>query len=665
MTISLKDKNINLCFKTSETGELYWLNCGLDCEIAENADLVSKVVVVDNGNDVGFYNKKIGGNGTNTYLYKSHNIVETERGHKLTIILEGEGLQLGLNFETYGKANAVRTYVTVKNISLKNIGLTYVSSFFLLGIELKGDVLVANNSWCEEFDFRSVDYKELGMHGLTGSESKRIAFSNIGTNSTKEYLPIGYSNGMMWQIENNGGWQWEIGRNGLNYIALAGPSENVGDWYKSLAPDEIFESVPAAITFGNNFEDCLKEMTQYRRIIKGRNKHFDKFPLIFNDYMHCLSADPTTEKEIAAIDAACEAGAEYFCMDAGWYAEGFWWDSVGEWIPTTGRFPNGIGEVFDYVREKGMIPGIWIEPEVMGIKCKLADELPDECFFMRHGKRVISKGRYQLDFRNQMVLDHLTKTVENFINNYGIRYFKFDYNIEGGIGTELMADSFGDGLLQHNRAYLKWLSEIMEKYPDVIFENCSSGGMRIDYAMLSTYHLQSTSDQEDFKDTSVIAANAAVAVVPEQAGVWCYPFANHSDREIEFIMVSGISGCMYLSGQMMKLNPHQMDIVKKGAAVYKKYCSSIANSYPTFPIDFARYDSTWRAVCYCNDELKKKYLFVWKSGNDSNDLSINVKCSSCKRIFPDIGADVYTVDNNVIDIHIEDECAAAFYELSY
>ena len=60
-----------------------------------------------------------------------------------------------------------------------------------------------------------------------------------------------------------------------------------------------------------------------------------------------------------------------------------------------------------------------------------------------------------------------------------------DYNIEPGIGTELDADSVGAGLLAHERAYLAWLDSVFKKYPDLVIENCSSGGLRIDYALLS------------------------------------------------------------------------------------------------------------------------------------------------------------------------------------
>lgn len=57
---------------------------------------------------------------------------------------------------------------------------------------------------------------------------------------------------------------------------------------------------------------------------------------------------------------------------------------------------------------------------------------------------------------------------------------KFNYNIDGGIGTEINADSFGDGLMQHQEAYLKWIDGIYDRHPNLIIENCASGGMRMD-----------------------------------------------------------------------------------------------------------------------------------------------------------------------------------------
>ena len=41
---------------------------------------------------------------------------------------------------------------------------------------------------------------------------------------------------------------------------------------------------------------------------------------------------------------------------------------------------------------------------------------------------------------------------------------------------------------------------------DLIIENCSSVGLRMDYAMLSRYSIQSTSDQDDYRLYATIAA---------------------------------------------------------------------------------------------------------------------------------------------------------------
>src|SRR5699024_4733092 len=140
-----------------------------------------------------------------------------------------------------------------------------------------------------------------------------------------------------------------------------------------------------------------------------------------NDYMNCLWGNPTTEAEIPLIDAAAEIGCEYFCIDAGWYADGNWWDSVGEWNESKKRFPNGLKEVTDYIQKKGMIPGVWIEPEVMGIYCRLASNVPKDWFFVRHGKPVYDRSRFQLDYRNPEVRAYMDSVIDRLVDRKSTR----------------------------------------------------------------------------------------------------------------------------------------------------------------------------------------------------------------------------------------------------
>ena len=110
-------------------------------------------------------------------------------------------------------------------------------------------------------------------------------------------------------------------------------------------------------------------------------------------------------------------GCEYYCLDCGWYDKGFWWDRVGEWKESPERFPNGLKSICEYANSKGMKMGLWLEIEVMGIACKLADTLPDDWFICRHGKRHADNKRYLLDFRNPEVRDYCRGVVDRLIRD--------------------------------------------------------------------------------------------------------------------------------------------------------------------------------------------------------------------------------------------------------
>ncbi|MDY2937281.1 MAG: alpha-galactosidase, partial [Fusicatenibacter sp.] len=535
-----------------------------------NAFCISDIHICGEKNDARFGAKHVGESEAESLKYQKHNYYENEEGNKLEFLLRNDRIEVTVHYQFYKDISTVRAWKTITNLSDDKVGLEYVSSFSYLGIpEENLKLLIPHNSWCSEVDWEEFTPKQLGMKKYRDVTTKRISVSNTGSCSAKEYLPMAAAvsdqETLLWQIENNGSWQWEIGdSDNLLYLKLSGPNDQDHSWYKELLPGERFESVKACIAVGNSFDAALEAMTKYRRKIFQNNDSNKRLPVIFNDYMNCLWADPTEEKMLPLIDKAAELGCEYYCMDAGWYADGTWWETVGEWKEERKRFPNGIKTVFDYIKRKGMIPGIWLEIEVMGINCPILKEFDDDCFFWRHGKRVVNRGRYHLDFRNEKVRRFATDTVARVVEEYGAEYIKIDYNITPGVGTEVNADSFGDGLLEHNRAYLDWIREIKRKYPNLILENCSSGGLRMDYAMLSEHHIQSVTDQEKFAKTAHIAAAAPTAVLPEQSGIWAYPVAKDSREAVVVNMASALLQRLYLSGQILDLDQESVRLVREG-----------------------------------------------------------------------------------------------------
>ncbi|KAF1297395.1 alpha-galactosidase [Enterococcus sp. JM4C] len=551
-------------------------------------------------------------------------------------------------WQFYTGVKALRTWTRVENRGTNVIGMEHISSFYLANIDAQGlkprneklRIHMPHSSWSNEGMWKNYSFEELGFYSNEIASSKRIFGSNTGTWSSHELAPMAILENTeanaytAWQIENQGSWNWEIsGVKKLMYLQLSGPNDRQNHWYKELEAGESFETVPTAIAFAHGkLDDVLKELTNYRRKIRRPNKDNQTLGVIFNDYMNCLFGDPTTEKELPLIDAAAEIGCEYYCVDAGWYSAGEWWDGVGEWQPSFERFPNGIQEVTSYIKEKGMIPGLWLEIEVMGINSPLAKTTPKDWFFHRHGKPVIDRSRYQLDFRNPDVQTFADEIISRVVEEYGVGYIKMDYNIDAGAGTDLDSDSLGDGLLEHNRAYLTWLDRQFEKYPDLIIESCSSGGMREDYALLSRHSLQSTSDQENYLMTGAIAANASSLMTPEQAAVWSYPLRTGDINEVVFNMANAMLLRIHQSGHLVEISDERKAIVKEAIQTYKEELRQyIPISNPVYPLNtFANFEDEWFSFGWQAEG--KTYFAVWKKEPTNHSITLDFSALKNKEI---------------------------------
>ncbi|WP_051704417.1 glycoside hydrolase family 36 protein [Glycomyces sp. NRRL B-16210] len=474
--------------------------------------------------------------------------------------------------------------------------------------------------WTRE-PLRGPDFPRLASH-LT-SQNPRGSWSRTsdGTWSTGRHLPVGAvvstDLALAWQIEHNGPWRWELGEDiAGGYLSLSGPTDADAAWTRVLCPGDTFTTVPATVAAGADFEGALAALTDFRRAARRPHPDNAAMPVVFNDYMNTLDGDPTTEKLLPLIAAAAESGAEVFCIDAGWYDDsGDWWPTVGEWRPSTTRFPGGLGEVIDAIRTAGMVPGLWLEPEVIGVHSPVADALPDEAFLLRHGQRVVEHHRYHLDLRHPAAVSHLDGVVDRLVAEFGVGFFKFDYNVNPGPGTDRDADSVGDGLLGHNRAHLAWIDRLLDRHPDLVVENCSSGAMRMDFAMLSRLAMQSTSDQQDFTKFPPIAAAAPVALLPEQAANWAYPQPGMTAEEVAFCLVTGLLGRFYVSGHLNRMSEGQRAMVAEAVRVAKTLRAAVASGRPHWPTGLPGWDDPWTSLALEGDG--EAHVSVWRRGGPS------------------------------------------------
>ncbi len=564
--------------------------------------------------------------------YRGHTERRDGPWHEVLIDLAdpATGLAAEVGYRILTGEGVLRAWTRLSNEGPAPIMLESATSFLCGALPGGGavedlDLMWADSDWLAENRWQRRWLRDAlpRLHGPAHPASPRgcLGFTSRGSWPSAVHLPMAALVSQRtracwaWQIEHNGAWHWEVGeKHDAAYLALLGPAAAEHQWRQPLPPGGSFRTVPVAVAVSRDgFEGAVGALTRYRRAIRRPHRDHLRLPVIFNDYMNTLMADPSTDRLLPLISAASEVGAEYFCIDAGWYDEGRgWWDSAGDWKPAASRFPAGISEVLEHIRAAGLVPGLWLEPEVVGTGTAAARDLPAEAFFHRGGVRVTEHGRYHLDLRHPSAVKFLDETVDFLVGDLGVGYLKLDYNIRIDPGTEADGESAGAGLLGHNRALLDWLDRVMDRYPGLTIENCASGGMRADYATLARLQIQSTSDQQDLLRYPVIAAAAPAAITPEQAGIWAYPQPGLSPEQNAITLCGALLGRIHLSGHLDQMTPGQRSLVAEAVRVYKSIRGDLPEAMPFWPLGLPRWTDSWIALGLRTQE--RSYLLTWRRG---------------------------------------------------
>jgi alpha-galactosidase len=573
-------------------------------------------------------------------------------------------LEACLRLESAIGSSSVSATTRVTNHASLPVTLLSVSALMLeIVLKSKMDldeftVYWARNDWTKECRWQQDPIVEVlvpdrGEYEYSIDSRRPFGLSGLGTWSSGRYLPMGMienkANGMAlaWQVENPGPWRWEIGdRRRSLVLGTFGPLDLEHHWNKTLLSGESFTGPRVTLAFGaHGWESSIAELTRSRQRLRLPHNSFGTKPVVYNDFF-ALFAEPTEDNLTPLIHAAADIGIEVFCIDAGWFdgetgglgagAEGGhgWWDALGEYEESKWRFPGGFSEVVKSIRDAGMTPGIWLEPEVVGVRSDIAKELPDEAFFMRAGERVVEHGRYQLDLSHPDARSYADGVVDSVITKYNFGYLKVDYNINAGPGTEIGGNSAGLGLWNHSQAVLDWFAGIQKRHPDLIIMNCGSGGMRMDGAMQQVTHVQQMSDQAKPIPFAQIAVAAPTAIPSDQSASWMSINEQMSLELIEFAGVAPQLSRFEMSGPIDRLSEEQQQIAREAVSHYKKNRSDIGKGEIAWPLGLPNYYDDWLALAQINPGVTR--LSVWRRGGGPSQLNISLPWLSGSGVTPKI-----------------------------
>ena len=546
----------------------------------------------------------------------------------------------------------------------------------------------AYNSWCNECSFEKIDAEKDGMRKFyLRNKTSALSVTSNGSASTYKYLPLGILEKepygyLMFEIFNNGCWSYSLQQptNSNNVAFCVGKNLYENGWFKVLKPNEQFCTEKVRLCGAKTIDGLIKSVSKARKKSLKQNGFYPADYVIYNNFMHNTYDHPTEEIDRKNIEEAKKYGADYFVIDAGWHDDSLEGISptqkIGEWRENTLSYPSGLKTTLDYIRECGMKPGLWVEVQSIGVYCKNANILPDECFFNIRGKRLIGNRRYQLNFAVEKTREFATRIIDDIVERYMPEYIKIDYN-QVQYGTENLSGSLAEGLTQHFSEYLKWFEMIQDKYPKILFESCASGGMNMMPSIAEKTSVFSLSDLSKYNLYPYIIANSPFAVLPEQSGVWNIPVRRvingnfvpatelkSDDEEVIMNVINSLYMVMHLGSKLEYLTSKQSKLLKEGIDYYRSLAEVKKSAVAIMPNGFTTFGDD--VVYVAMKSGKKIYLSIYNLSDE--DMSIakdfsEYKITKAKIAYPSNAKNKVKVWNGVFQCDIKAGTARAF-ELS-
>ncbi|MBO4627381.1 MAG: alpha-galactosidase, partial [Lachnospiraceae bacterium] len=321
----------------------------------------------------------------------------------------------------------------------------------------------------------------------------------------------------------------------------------------------------AVIAEGSSLAEVCDRLVKAQ---KPRIAEVDRdLPVIFNEY--CSSWGNPSEESVEKMAKRLEgSGVRYFVIDCGWYRQHEdenWFNTAGDWKVSPILFPHGLKAATDKIREHGLIPGIWFEMESCGVDSDMYKET--DLLVARDGFPVTVGTRRFLDMRNERTRARLDERLLGTLKECGFGYLKVDYNETIGAGVD-GAESPGEGLRQCVEASKDYFRHLAAEMPELVIENCASGGHRLEPSVMELVSQASFSDAHECTIIPLIAANLHRLIRPEQSQIWAVLRADSDLDRIYYLITSTMLGRLCLSGEIFALDEERWNAVTEGIRFY-------------------------------------------------------------------------------------------------
>ena len=462
-----------------------------------------------------------------------------------------------------------------------------------------------------------------------GTSTRRLAsmfpgsrkfFSAMGGRSSQKFLAM-----------------FDVNQENSGYIIAVGWT---GQWFCEMSRDENGMSIKSGIEelsfmlhpgekirtssfvimpYSNGFTNAHN---QWRRYIKsesilGKGKRDKHAPLAVNLWGGMESKDLVERADFVGKN---NMGFEYFWIDAGWHGhstqdspnefEGDWSENVGSWNVNPYNHSDGLKEVAKAIKNNGMKFLLWFEPERVRRGADLEKEHAD--FLLKNG----DDGNLLLDLGNDKAWQWCFDMISRTIKELDVKCYRQDFNFDPLPYWRKADEENRRGIheIKHIMGLYRLWEALLKEFPELIIDNCASGGRRIDIETLKRSIPLWRSDYQCPANHDVVAAQCHTAALSS----WIPYHGTSVGRIVDlyrfrscYTTALGDNFIYSATENLSDIGEDKIDFIRKMNAEYKKIRDIMECDY--YPLTAPSADKNcWCAMQFDDSEKGEGVILAYR-----------------------------------------------------
>jgi alpha-galactosidase len=356
--------------------------------------------------------------------------------------------------------------------------------------------------------FRMGTHRRENRKGRTGADSAYVL--HAGTPG------FGFATGEVWGLHTAwSGNHTHYAERVFTGERLLGGGELLLPGEIRLATGETYEGPWIYGAYGTGLDEVAR---RFHRHLRGRPRPVGAQRPVTMNVWEAVYFSHELDQLLDLADRAAAAGVERYVLDDGWFgARRDQYAGLGDWVVAPDVWPRGLHPLIERVKKHGMQFGLWFEPEMVNPDSDVARAHPEWIMAGRSEWPVESRFQQVLNLGIPEAYEHVKGQILAILDEYPIDYIKWDHNrdlIEAGNQT----DGGRPGVHAQTLAFYRLLDELRAAHPALEIESCSSGGARVDLAVLERADRIWVSDNIDPHDRQHMLRWTTQLIPPEYMG---------------------------------------------------------------------------------------------------------------------------------------------------